>query len=475
MRSPLLAELADRLLAALPGAATALAEGAWLAVVYSATSLALRNRVELGLWPFAIAAAVGLLIVRRLPPRRVAPLVVGAAVVGAAVVGGAAGWLVDERARALLGHGALEAALASHPAGWLLGAALWRGTRHRDPASDDLVVGSLLRWGIIGLSVPWLVGWNLIAGRAVFAAQALPATLAFVAAGLVAVGVTRLDALERASGLDWRRNRAWLALLLGAVALVVAIGMPVAFLLGASGEVLVRVLLGPFAGAGEVVGRVVGPLADRIASGLGGPGAPAGEPVGRPGPGPGPIWPVVPSWVGVVLAIALPVLVAGAFVFVRRRLGQIRPAVFPPPRPARPARFEERRFVRPARALRLPRPSLPRLGWPGARPPATASEAYRRLLAELDTPGLGRAPTETPAAHARRLRATGRGGLALDLLAADFELERYGRVRLTAAEVRRAISRSLRLRRSLRPGRPSRPDPSLRSLRPSRGQGAGRG
>lgn len=469
MRSPSPAELADRLLAALPGAATALAEGAWLAVVYSATSLALRDPVELGLWPFAIAAAAGLLIVRRVPPRRVAPLVVGAA-----VLGGAAGWLVDERALALLGQGAFEAALASHPAGWLLGAALWRGARHRDPASDDLVVGSLLRWGIIGLGVPWLVGWNVAAGRAAFAAQALPATLAFAAAGLVAVGVTRLDALGRASGLDWRRNRAWLALLVGAVALVVAIGLPVAFLVGASGEVLVRVLLGPLAGAGEAVGRVAGPLADRIASGLGGSGAPAGEPVVPPGPGSGPVWPAVPSWLQVVAAIALPVLAAGAVVFVRRRLGHIRPAV-PPPRPARPARFEERRFVRPALALRLPRPPLPRLAWPGARPPATASEAYLHLVDELDAPGLVRAPTETPAAHARRLRAIGSGGLALDLLAADFELEQYGRVRLTAAEVRRAISRSLRLRRSLRAERPSRPDPSPRSLRPSRGQGAGRG
>lgn len=467
MRSPSPAELADRLLAALPGAATALAEGAWLAVVYSATSLALRDPVELGLWPFAIAAGVGVLIGRRASPRRLAPLVVGAA-----VLVGAAGWLVDGRALALLGQGAFEAALARHPAGWLLGAALWRGTRHRDPASDDLVVGSLLRWGIIGLGVPWLVGWNVAAGRDVFAAQALPATLVFVAAGLVAVGVTRLDALGRASGFDWRRNRAWLALLVGAIALVVAIGLPVAFLVGASGEVLVGVLLGPLAGAGEAVGRVVGPLADRIASGFGGPGAPAGGPIVTPGPGPAPIWPAVPSWFGVVAAVALLVFAAGAVVFVRRRLGQIRPAVPPPPRSAR---FEERRFVRPALALRLPRPSLPRLGWPGARPPATASEAYLRLLAELDTPGLVRTPTETPAAHARRLRAIGSGGLALDLLAADFELERYGRVHLRATEVRRAISRWLRLRRSLRPARPSRPDPSPRPLARSRGQDAGRG
>ncbi|MFZ5852942.1 MAG: DUF4129 domain-containing protein [Chloroflexota bacterium] len=464
MRSRLPAEAADRLLAALPGAATALAEAAWLAVVSSAVSLALHDPAGLGLWSFALAAGAGLLIVRHSPSRWVPPLVVGAA-----VLGGAVGWLADERARALLGQGSLEAALASHPAGWLAGIALWRGARHRDPASDDLVVGSLLRWGIIGLGVPWLVGWNLGAGRAVFAAQALPATLAFVAAGLVAVGVTRLDALGRASGLDWRRNRAWLALLVGAVALVVAIGLPVTLLVGASGEVLVRILLEPFASAGEAASRFVGPLADRIASGLAGPAGPASEPTVPPAPGSGLALPSMPSWIGVILAIALPVLVVGAAVFVRRRLGRIRPAVTPPARPAGPGRFEERRFVRPALALRLPRPSLPRLGWPRARP-ITASEAYLRLVAELDTPGLVRAPTETPAAHARRLRASGGGGLALDLLAADFELEQYGRVRLTAAEVRRAISRSLRLRRLLRSGYRSRPDQSPRFRRPSRGQ-----
>lgn len=467
MRSRLPAELADRLLSALPAMATAIAEGAWLAVVYAATSLGLHDPLELGLWSFAIAAGAGLLVARRGPPDRVATLVAAAA-----VLAGAAGWLVDERASSLLGQGAAGAALATHPAGWLLGVAVWRGARHPDPASDDLVVGSLLGWGIVGLALPWLVGWSLGASRASFAAEALPATLAFVAAGLVAVGLTRLDALGRATELDWRRNRAWLALLIGAVALVVVIGLPSALLLGASSEVLVRVLLGPLVGAGEavlgLVGSLVGVIAaglGGIASGLGGPGMPTNPPVMPPGqtPGPaGPIGPVIPSWVGPALSLALLALAAGAVVLVRRRLGHVRPMVLPP---LRLPRFEERRFLRPAAAIRLPSLHLPRPRLGGAPRPSSASEAYLRLIAELDAPGLVRAPTETPAAHARRLRTNGAGALALDLLAADFELEHYGGVRLSPAEVRRAISRSLRLRRLLR---------AVRSLRAAE-QGAGRG
>ena len=48
---------------------------------------------------------------------------------------------------------------------------------------------------------------------------------------------------------------------------------------------------------------------------------------------------------------------------------------------------------------------------------------------------------ETPIAHASRLRGDGTGGLALDLLAADYQLTRFGGVDLSRAEERRALSR----------------------------------
>jgi hypothetical protein len=60
-------------------------------------------------------------------------------------------------------------------------------------------------------------------------------------------------------------------------------------------------------------------------------------------------------------------------------------------------------------------------------------------------------PAESPAEHAARLRASGTSGspgLALDLLAADYELVTFARVHLSEREERRAISRWRRLRRA---------------------------
>ena len=82
--------------------------------------------------------------------------------------------------------------------------------------------------------------------------------------------------------------------------------------------------------------------------------------------------------------------------------------------------------------------------------PADAVAAYRALLDDLDgRPPVAREPGETPAEHARRLRAAGHGGLGLDLLAADYGLVRFGGAALTAAETRRALGRAERLRQVL--------------------------
>ena len=66
--------------------------------------------------------------------------------------------------------------------------------------------------------------------------------------------------------------------------------------------------------------------------------------------------------------------------------------------------------------------------------------------------GQGRGPDETPAAHARRLHEAGVGTLELDLLAADFELARWGGRSISRAEHRRAIGRWDRLRGRLAQG-----------------------
>ncbi|HET9457181.1 MAG TPA: DUF4129 domain-containing protein, partial [Candidatus Limnocylindrales bacterium] len=82
--------------------------------------------------------------------------------------------------------------------------------------------------------------------------------------------------------------------------------------------------------------------------------------------------------------------------------------------------------------------------------PVDAVSAYRAIDVALRGTAFGRFPGETPAEHARRLRDRGAvSGLALDLLAADYALARFGGVRLSPREERRAVGRWLRLRRTL--------------------------
>ena len=82
--------------------------------------------------------------------------------------------------------------------------------------------------------------------------------------------------------------------------------------------------------------------------------------------------------------------------------------------------------------------------------PVDAVAAYRDLLEDLDgRPPVAREPGETPSEHAGRLRRAGMSGLALDLLAADYGLARFGGVALTPAEHRRAVARFAGLRRRL--------------------------
>jgi len=441
MHSRSRADLGDRLLGLLPTAATAAAEGAWIAVVYAAVQLALaRGPLAVGVWAFAVAAWAGIVVGRRVRGRAAAPVL--AATVAVAV---AAGWLADPAARDLVAAGVWGSALTHHGAGWLAGLAVWRGARHADPTNDDLVVGSLLGWGVPGLAAPWLVGTAAESSQA-FVDSALPATLLFVAAGLVAIGLTRLDALGRSAGVDWRRNRTWFALLVGVVGLVIAVGTPIAFLLGASVEAIARTILGPVRMIVGAVGAVVDPVGAAIGRFVGpflvpGPAAPLDStPPGEPAPS-------ISSWLGTIVALAIGLaLVAGALRLRRVVRGGPRPAEWHPPA------AEDRRIALPALGLRLPSMRLPRFRLAGRRRPRTATEAYLALMRELASDELlARASAESPARHARRLRTVGAGSLALDLLAADFELERYGGATLAPAEVRRAIRRS-HVGRSVRRG-----------------------
>jgi len=95
-----------------------------------------------------------------------------------------------------------------------------------------------------------------------------------------------------------------------------------------------------------------------------------------------------------------------------------------------------------------------------ARPPTNAIEAYLAVIRDLGgDEDLRRLADETPSEHTRRLRALGAGlrfGQALDLLAADYELARFGDRTLSAGENHRALARWRRVRSGLRASRPPR-------------------
>jgi len=80
----------------------------------------------------------------------------------------------------------------------------------------------------------------------------------------------------------------------------------------------------------------------------------------------------------------------------------------------------------------------------------TPARAFARALGMVATnPTLARAPAETVRTHARRIAPT--TGYRLNLLAADYERERYSSGRVSPAETRRAIRRARDLAaRSLR-------------------------
>jgi hypothetical protein len=445
--------LGGRLLAAVPGVAVAVAEGAWIAVWYAALAGAAGSAGgrPLGLLAFAGAAGLGLAVARRLhrssqamapsPGRRVwsriatAALVVGAAGLGlaAGLPGGADG-----------GPGGFEGLLAAlgrgEASGALLGLAVWRGTRHADPETDDLVTAALLRWGTPLLAVPWLVGGLRPATG--FVEDALLGTLVFVAAGLVGVGLARLEALDRAVGLDWRRNRAWLVLLVAVVVGTTLIAIPAALLVGASVDALLAVVAAP---AGAVVGgaeRVAGALGAAVGIGspvASGPGAGA-EGGGAPTGGGLPAF-ALPGVVAGLAAVFFALLLVAAAYGLARRVRGGRPSPEPPV-----TVLEERRIRLPRPALRLARPTLGfELG--RRRPPRTATEAYLGLVERLGSASpAGRLPSESPSAHAHRVRTQGSGSFRLDLLAADVVLERFAGRRLPDREVRRAVERARRPR-----------------------------
>ena len=423
------------------------AEGAWLTVVYVAVETTVDGRVPI-LGTFELAAAVGLaaLAVRRglLHPDD-HPLTFFAALIGF----GAVGWLWDDRVRSILLAGDLAGAIGLHPGGWLLIVAAMRGVG-RGVEIDDRALTRLVLLGVPALAVPWVLG-QLGAGalRGIFIEHAFVASLTFISAGFMAAGLARLQEIGRETGVDWRTNRSWLGTVLGVLAIVLAIGVPAAYMLGLPVEAVTRGLIGPvfsllgyallaLAFVAAILAAALYEALSRIGIVLPGPLTP--EELSRL---PemreytleqlqGPITTIVILWAAVIL---LAVIVIRTWV---RRRARGRPR----------GGTEERTFSVPQGSFRL---DMPRLGGLARRarrrPPTDAVSAYLTTLDDLAAhhPPRARRESESPHAHAARVELADLGSLQ-----ADYALARYGGRRLTDAEHRRALGRWRRIRDRLR-------------------------
>ena len=438
---------ADRIIGWLLPILAILAEGAWLTVVYVAVETTIDGRTPLlGTLEMAAAAGLAAVAVRRglLRPDD-NPLTF----FGLLVAIGAVGWLWDDRVRGLVTAGDLAGAIGLHPGGWLLLVAAMRGVG-RGLEIDDRALTRLVLLGVPGLSLPWILG-QLGAGdlRPVFVEHAFVASLTFISAGFMAAGLARLQEIGRETGVDWRTNRSWLGTVLGVLAIVLAIGVPGAYLLGLPVDTVTRGLIGPVL---SLVGYVLLAVAF-VAAILSGALYEALSRLGITLPAPlgpqeiarlpemreytleqlqGPIMTVAILWAGILLLLVIVVRV-----WVRRRAhGRPRAGV------------EERSFSIPQGSFRIELPRLDRWRRPAPRrDPTDAVGAYLAGLDELaeHDPGHARRASESPHAHAVRA-----GLPELGALQADYALARYGGRRLTDPEQRRALARWRRLRDRLR-------------------------
>ncbi|MGH2382110.1 MAG: hypothetical protein ACRDG7_12940 [Candidatus Limnocylindria bacterium] len=439
---------ADRFVGWLLPLLAILAEGAWLTVVYVAVETVIDGRIPLlGTLELAVAAGVAALAVRRglLRPDD-NPLTF----FGVLVAIGAVGWLWDDRVRSLLLSGDLAAAIGLHPGGWLLLVAAMRGVG-RGIEIDDRALTRLVLLGVPGLALPWLIGQlGPDALRQVFVEHAFVGSLTFISAGFMAAGLARLQEIGRETGVDWRTSRSWLGTVLGVLAIVLAIGVPAAYVLGLPVDTVTRGLIGPVISLLGYLLLVVAFIAAIMSTAL-------YEALSRLGlqlPAPltaeeldrlpemreytieqleGPLMTIAIGWAAVLLLIVIVVRT-----WIRRRARVL-------PRDGR----EERSFTIPQGSFRL---DMPKLGAVIRRrrrrgPPTDAVSAYLAALDELvaEDAGSARRDSESPHAHASRV-----GIVEIGSLQADYALARYGGRRLTAPEHRRALGRWRRLRARLR-------------------------
>jgi multisubunit Na+/H+ antiporter MnhC subunit len=455
---PVVAPRAPRVVGAiglLPTALAVIAEAAWVAIVAGLLQAFTRHPPVLG-YPWFLAAAVaGLIAARLLEPRAGGSWPALVAVL--AILTGMLGWLLAPEVRAILAADGLDGlgrAIAANIGGWLGAVAFVRGVAYARLPADPRRIGNVL-----GLAVPGLAAVALIGGmvgepfRGAFLGEAQAQVILFLLAAITALALSRLGLVATGAAVDWRRNPAWLVLLLVLLAITALLAIATSLFAGEAIVTIVTAILTPLLIVGFFVGfdrrsikillLSVGAAAGVVAflqlfAGSSSQQPPGAAPSGVPLPPEENA--AVPVAFG-VLAILLAVAVIAILVLARLWLRHTRNDDDEVPE-TREIDKGDREIGR-ARARRrgrfLRRPV-----------PRDAAGAYRMLLEDLGAhPELRREDGETPVEHAARLRASGHGRLALELLAADYGLARFGGVVVSERETRRAIARARSLARDL--------------------------
>ncbi len=442
----------------LPVALALLAEAAWTAVLAGVIQAFVLRDPTLGIPGTLIACLAGVGAARWLAPRAGArwPTLAAWLTVGI----GAVGWLSSPEVRSILGSRGIDGvpdALIANLGGWVAGVAFVRGIPYATLPPDPRPIETALAIGTPGIALAALIGGMVgEPWRGQFLGDASIQVIVFLIAGIASLTLSRLTLVGSGSGggsVDWRRNPAWIGLtgvLLFGIAVTAVVASQVAgpAIIAILGVALPSFLILGFiagfdrrslrivvisAAAGLFLAQLLQILSAQTKDAEPPPVIPAAPPVQSP--------PLVPITFGVAgVAIVLAVIA----VIILIRLWMLRPRV-------QDDATDEDRWIdhgdvtgrdvvrRRRRGMRLGRPR-----------PADAVAAYRLLLEDLaPNPAVRRDEGETPAEHAGRLRDGGSGGLALDLLAADYGLVRYGGLRLSDAEERRAIDRASGLRRRL--------------------------
>ena len=294
-----------------------------------------------------------------------------------------------------------------HPAGILLGLAFLRGTAHATRLDDERIAEQALGPGLVAIAGLWL--FLAVSGgtdEAWVVGAASSATVTFITAGLLSVGLARLADL-RGSGVRGADRRIWDGVLLAVIIGMLAIALPLAVILGVPvggalrgavqvvSAVLVVVAI-PFIWVGAALGWVLYSAIEFLRGLAGGHSTDTGGVIGGP----------LVDWQGMLgpegqngLAlgvIPLVVAIVVAFILIRAFVKRPRLTVVDD------RVVEVRELERPI-GMRLWRPQvrLPRRH--GA--PRSASEAYVASLEVLaGRPEFARLASETPAEHAGRIR-----------------------------------------------------------------------